>query len=696
MFTTLPVRRRARYSREDERGASRATLGFIGALVLGIQCAFIIAVVHFNGQQKTEASVPESTRALWSIAVAQNSTILKLTQLLENKRDNALLPLPEKKRREDAFARDSVEAPVPPKGTIGGGLFRGSAATHVAKLAGAASDTAADAGRMAPAGAGSDVGSPSAAAAASAVTAAAAVTGDDAALDPIASSRWTMGVPAKSGAGAAVAARKKAGELSTVRAPGPHSALEEECEARFGYGLLEAWAANRETWCDGGDSGLYCYPHHHKHHAAGRKVLFCEGRNLVIDFAMVSGAPPDKGVAATAGMRPVQYLSFQRGSVSASCRKTSAYQESLFMPHHKLQMAGFRDGVATPAAAMMAAATDARGGGVRGGGGGGAVVVREPTYLLARDEDSENAFHSAADFLNMFMLTRILDLDVQDMQVVLFDRQADNPFYELIQTAFSPSYPLKRAGDYGGRIVVFERLIFHLESPAGLVFPSVMEPMLCRNSVLWDDYRRHVLQAFGLWEVPPPAVPKVVLIVRRRTPAKNVGRVLKNEVELAAVVREGNLIDFEVVDLAQLTFREQLQLLRRTTVLVGVHGAGLMNVLFLAEEAVLVEIHPFYRRDRHFRLAARLSGKHYLPYRGSDPRELTCSGSSDAIRVPPEEFRGLMDAAVRLARSFAGGQSECGLVCPAGILALDPGNDAHYARTGAVKGRPLSTKFPCR
>jgi Flp pilus assembly protein TadB len=66
-------------------------------------------------------------------------------------------------------------------------------------------------------------------------------------------------------------------------------------------------------------------------------------------------------------------------------------------------------------------------------------------------------------------------------------------------------------------------------------------------------------------------------------------------------------------------------------VLIGVHGAGLMLILFAANEACLIEIHPSYRQDRHFRHASRLSGKDYMPLRAID-RE-SCQGSSDNVKV---------------------------------------------------------------
>ena len=66
-----------------------------------------------------------------------------------------------------------------------------------------------------------------------------------------------------------------------------------------------------------------------------------------------------------------------------------------------------------------------------------------------------------------------------------------------------------------------------------------------------------------------------------------------------------------------------------------------------------------YRLDRHFRLAARMTDKIYLPMRST--QAVSCRGSSDAIPVDVADFRRALDAALRLARSFDDGVSECGL-----------------------------------
>lgn len=65
---------------------------------------------------------------------------------------------------------------------------------------------------------------------------------------------------------------------------------------------------------------------------------------------------------------------------------------------------------------------------------------------------------------------------------------------------------------------------------------------------------------------------------------KNVGRILANEDEVVKAVKAVNVANVQVVDTAKMSFTEQLTLIRHTNVLIGIHGAGLMFIMFAAEE----------------------------------------------------------------------------------------------------------------
>ena len=132
---------------------------------------------------------------------------------------------------------------------------------------------------------------------------------------------------------------------------------------------------------------------------------------------------------------------------------------------------------------------------------------------------------------------------------------------ELINKAFAPIHGVHRYQKYHGKKVVFQQLIFHLESPAGLIFPKVArpDPMRCYHTSLFDAYRRHILSSFQLLNVSPPPIPTITLILRHRTGHKNTGRILANEEEVVNVIKRGTMIHYHVVDLASMTYGEQLK-----------------------------------------------------------------------------------------------------------------------------------------
>ena len=465
----------------------------------------------------------------------------------------------------------------------------------------------------------------------------------------------------------------------------PDSSIEEMCERRFGLSLLIEWKSKAETWC-GGEEGvaeadlptteskLICYPHMQEHRKISRQGgpdTICVANNFVIDFSKVSGS--HKGASTKSKLS--NYLTYGRGALQASCKKTGKYQTKNVHKHLQGHLASFEDGTS--------ANSDL-------------IYVSTPTYLLTRDEDCENSFHSTADFMNMFVVSNVIGISPEKQQVLLWDTHPDGPYLDLIQKAYSGAGKVERHSFYGGKKIMFKKLIFHMESPAGLIFPKIANPtqLRCKGTGLFKEYAKHVLSSFDLWNVEPPAVPHATLLLRHRTDTKNVGRILANEDEVVQVLEASNMITYNVVDTAKMPYAEQLALIRRTNILIGVHGAGLMLILFAANEAVLVEVHPSYRQDRHFRHASRMVGKDYMPLRATE-RE-TCVKTSDNVKVPIEEFRRAMDGALRLARGYDDGISECGLMCPAGILALDSTLDKWYgARTRSKKGPAINTRFPC-
>jgi len=129
---------------------------------------------------------------------------------------------------------------------------------------------------------------------------------------------------------------------------------------------------------------------------------------------------------------------------------------------------------------------------------------------------------------------------------------------------------------------------------------------------------RAVRRRLGL-DGPPAAPGTRRLFVSRRDAAKR--RVVNEEALVAALGELG----FEVVVPGALSFAEQVMLFSEAEIVVGPHGAGLANALFMPEGSAMLELHhPDFDRPYYQRLADTL-GVHY--------RDLTCA---PAPTSPPD------------------------------------------------------------
>ena len=87
-----------------------------------------------------------------------------------------------------------------------------------------------------------------------------------------------------------------------------------------------------------------------------------------------------------------------------------------------------------------------------------------------------------------------------------------------------------------------------------------------------------------------------------------------------------------------------------------------------------------------------MTGKIYMPVRATKREE--CVGSSDNVWAPMDELKLALDGAVRTARNFDDGISECGLICNPQILAIDKRLNNFYKHNEPRSG-PVMLRFPC-
>jgi len=141
---------------------------------------------------------------------------------------------------------------------------------------------------------------------------------------------------------------------------------------------------------------------------------------------------------------------------------------------------------------------------------------------------------------------------------------------------------------------------------------------------------RLVPEAFGIDDAAAPT--RRVYISRARAARRR----LLNEDELLDTLAPAG---FERVFMEDLDFRQQVDLMRQTAVLVGPHGAGLTNMIFCPRGAAVVEIaDPGYPNPNFYALASALGHRYWWSHADpvaaghGDPLATDLRADLDAVR----------------------------------------------------------------
>ena len=147
--------------------------------------------------------------------------------------------------------------------------------------------------------------------------------------------------------------------------------------------------------------------------------------------------------------------------------------------------------------------------------------------------------------------------------------------------------------------------------------------------------RRYLLPKLIDVDAPIPATKR--LFIGR---ADATWRRLLNEADLYPGLRRRG---FEIVHPGDLSPRRQIELFHPAGLVAGVHGAGLVNMVWSARPPVIVEFSPLTARDTHFsNLARSLGGQHH---RLRASREETVKGGSNRsdFSLDPDRALALID-----------------------------------------------------
>ena len=127
-------------------------------------------------------------------------------------------------------------------------------------------------------------------------------------------------------------------------------------------------------------------------------------------------------------------------------------------------------------------------------------------------------------------------------------------------------------------------VIYHSDQnyKASKVYLPALRPFCHQYNVeLLHNFSQHMLQQMGLTDVKPQ---RKIMLVRTKANAR---RIQNSSVIETIATANG----FEVVDMEDYSFAEQVRLMRSASHVVAQHGAGLTHILFMHPNARVLELH---------------------------------------------------------------------------------------------------------
>ncbi|PCJ83784.1 MAG: hypothetical protein COA52_18365 [Hyphomicrobiales bacterium] len=235
--------------------------------------------------------------------------------------------------------------------------------------------------------------------------------------------------------------------------------------------------------------------------------------------------------------------------------------------------------------------------------------IKEGVWIT--DNWSYNYFHWCADALPRLYLA---SLKKPRLQLLLPNYLEGKGFITESLLAFGAKEPIF-VSKFGSLLV------------SKLYFPSIASETGHFNEPVIREVANKISRHFAEEVIPT----RRIYISRN----KALMRHIENEEQIFPILEK---YGFEIVHFETLTFSEQVKLMSECKTLIGPHGAGFVNMMFMPKNGNVMEIHPMDAKVNNcfFTLASAMKHNHF--YIMADTVKKNIKSHLDNMSINPEEF----------------------------------------------------------
>ncbi|KAG6964289.1 hypothetical protein JG687_00006075 [Phytophthora cactorum] len=214
-------------------------------------------------------------------------------------------------------------------------------------------------------------------------------------------------------------------------------------------------------------------------------------------------------------------------------------------------------------------------------------------------------------------------------------------------------------------VLMFQNRVVHFES-ALLVPYEVTGPLMshlddnqpCYDNDMIKDFRDLSLKSLGVTPRSAKTDPKrclVTVISRRPYGGRRVQRLWRNEDEILRRMREEyqdayryGECEFQSLEFTNMTMHDQMKAMLDSDVVIGMHGAGMVNVLWTRPETLVIEIFPRRRFRWGYRNICQYIGCKWHDFRRGRDIGIHSSDPNDMDKfIPYPEWKSFFDSLFR-------------------------------------------------